>query len=70
MHALHQQLIGMRRRHPWLTRARVEVTDKQNEHISYTVTDGEHRCEVTVTLQPEVTAQIRFDDGEDATFTW
>lgn len=70
MHALYRQLIGMRRRHPWLTRARVEVTDKQNEHISYTVTDGEHRCEVTVTLQPEVTAQIRFDDGEDATFTW
>ncbi len=70
MHALYRRLIGMRRRHPWLTRARVEVTDKQNEHISYTVTDGEHRCEVTVTLQPEVTAQIRFDDGEDATFTW
>ena len=32
---LHQDLIGLRRRHPWLVRARTEVTELDNPQLSY-----------------------------------
>lgn len=48
----HQALIGLRRRHPWLTRATVEVLDKTNETIRYEVTDGAEKLLVEAWLQP------------------
>jgi glycosidase len=36
---LHQQLIGLRRRHPWLVRARTEVGTLTNTAMTYTLTD-------------------------------
>jgi cyclomaltodextrinase len=37
---LHQDLIGLRRRHPWLHRARTHVVDLANRHLVYRSTDG------------------------------
>lgn len=36
---LHQDLIGLRRRHPWLHRARTEVTHLSNERLVYRTGD-------------------------------
>jgi cyclomaltodextrinase / maltogenic alpha-amylase / neopullulanase len=47
---LHQDLIGLRRRHPWLHRARTRVIDLANEHLVYESTDGEHRLTVALNL--------------------
>lgn len=70
MFDLYRQLIGMRRRHPWLTTATVEVLDKSNEALSYRVTKDDHSCEVSLTLNPTATARVRFDDGESADLAW
>ncbi|WP_328582300.1 alpha-amylase family glycosyl hydrolase [Streptomyces sp. NBC_00370] len=40
VYRLHQLLIGLRRRHPWLVRARTSVTELSNTSLAYTVTDG------------------------------
>jgi cyclomaltodextrinase len=40
---LHQRLIGIRRRHPWLVRARTEVSDLTNTTVRLTSTDGTNR---------------------------
>ncbi|MEV0405205.1 alpha-amylase family protein [Actinoallomurus sp. NPDC050550] len=47
-HRLHQDLIGFRRRHPWLVRARTTVTALTNTTMVYTAADGDHG--VTVAL--------------------
>jgi cyclomaltodextrinase / maltogenic alpha-amylase / neopullulanase len=47
---LHQDLIGLRRRHPWLHRARTNVVELANEHLVYETTDGEHRLTVALNL--------------------
>ena len=47
---LHQDLIGIRRRHPWLHRARTRVIDLANEHLVYESTDGDHRLIVALNL--------------------
>lgn len=44
----HQELIGFRRRNPWLHHARTEVTQLSNTEIVYDASDGEHR--ITVAL--------------------
>ncbi|WP_062516356.1 alpha-amylase family glycosyl hydrolase [Demequina gelatinilytica] len=46
--ALHRQLLGLRRRHAWLHRARVEVTHVANETIVYVCTDGDRRLAVAL----------------------
>ena len=38
---LHQELIGVRRRHPWLTRAQTTVEHLTNESLALRSTDGE-----------------------------
>jgi cyclomaltodextrinase len=47
---LHQELIGLRRRHPWLHRARTRVVDLANEHLVYESVDGERRLIVALNL--------------------
>ncbi|MDI6099393.1 alpha-amylase family protein [Actinoplanes sp. NEAU-A12] len=36
----HQELIGLRRRHPWLHAARTTILDTANEHLSYATSAG------------------------------
>lgn len=73
MYQLHQELIGMRRRHSWLTSGRIEIVEKENESIHYTVVDrqdGGNRVEVEVSLAHNVNVEIVFSDGENAHYEW
>lgn len=47
---LHQQLIGLRRRHPWLVRARTTITALTDESVAYTAGDGVSRLAVALNL--------------------
>ncbi|MEV4673706.1 alpha-amylase family glycosyl hydrolase [Actinomadura sp. NPDC049382] len=50
---LHQQLIGLRRRHPWLVRAETTVATLTNTVLSYTVGRGAERLGVVLNLGDE-----------------
>jgi cyclomaltodextrinase len=50
VYRLHQRLIGLRRRHPWLVRARSTFTTLTNTAAAYTVGDGEHALAVALNL--------------------
>jgi cyclomaltodextrinase len=47
---LHQELIGLRRRHPWLHRARTEVVELANERMVYRSSSEGNRLTVTLDL--------------------
>jgi cyclomaltodextrinase len=47
---LHQQLIGLRRRHSWLHTARTTVVHLSNEQLVYQTSDGQHRLLVALNL--------------------
>ena len=47
---LHQQLIGVRRRHPWLHRARSHVLSLSNTQFIYECFDGDQRITVGLNL--------------------
>ncbi len=68
LHAIYQNLIGLRRRHPWLSRARLEVIDKQNAWITYAATHGDERVDVRLDLDPAPAVSITCSDGE--TWSW
>lgn len=68
MHDHYRDLIGFRRRHQWLSRARVEVVGKDNTWISYVCTGEGHRVQVDLRLTPTAWVQASADDGES--FTW
>ena len=70
MYGLHQSLIASRRRHPWLSRARVEVLETTNEAISYRVSAGADSLTVHLTLRPGPAARLEFSDGETAEYSW
>ncbi|MGO1315557.1 MAG: alpha-amylase family glycosyl hydrolase [Cellulomonadaceae bacterium] len=46
----HQALIGLRRRHPWLHRARTRTLELTNECVVYEVAEGGHRIVVGLNL--------------------
>ncbi len=50
---LHQELIGLRRRHPWLEQARTEVRHLANEQIVYRSAFGEAALHVALNLADE-----------------
>jgi cyclomaltodextrinase len=50
---LHQQLIGMRRRHPWLHRATTTQVELANEQFVYRVAAGEAALLVALNLADE-----------------
>ncbi|MEV3925382.1 alpha-amylase family protein [Actinomadura coerulea] len=52
-HRLHQDLIGVRRRHPWLVRARTTAATLTNTAFSYTVEDGPERLGVVLNTGEE-----------------
>src|SRR5712664_4162487 len=58
---LHQDLIGMRRRQPWLHHARTRVVDLANTHFVYQAFHGEHRLLVALNLtDAPVTRQVPY----------
>ena len=46
----HKELIGIRRRHPWLVRARTERLHVSNEQLTYRVSAGDDALEVRLDL--------------------
>ncbi|MWA00153.1 DUF3459 domain-containing protein [Actinomadura sp. LD22] len=52
-HRLHQDLIGVRRRHPWLVRAHTQVATLTNTALSYTVGQGDERLGVVLNVADE-----------------
>ncbi len=50
LYRLHQDLIGLRRRHPWLHRARTEVVDLANRAVTYDSVDPAGAGSLRVTL--------------------
>lgn len=47
---LHQELVALRRRHPWLHGARTEQLHLANTRFCYRVSDGEHALVVALSL--------------------
>jgi cyclomaltodextrinase len=47
---LHQDLIGLRRRHPWLHNARTNIIELTNQHLIYDAIDGIHRIQVLLNI--------------------
>jgi glycosidase len=73
-HRLHQDLIGLRRRHPWLVRAQTTVATLTNTALSYTVGHGADRLAVVLNLGDEpATAELPAADwtcaAGEASFT-
>lgn len=66
MRNVHQELISLRRRHPWLHDARVDVTSIANERITYDVSGdgGSLTVEMEVVGKPSVVVR----DGENVEF--
>lgn len=64
VHRLHQQLIGLRRRKPWLVHARTATIELRNEFIHYRVEGGEGDwLEVQVLLENGCHVRIWGPDG-------
>lgn len=65
MYRLHQDLIGLRRRHPWLTRAKTRPVVLTNEHYVYDVTSasGEQTLNVDLDLRHGASARITAPNG-------
>ncbi|WP_026552759.1 alpha-amylase family glycosyl hydrolase [Arthrobacter sp. H20] len=51
--ALHQELIGLRRRHPWLHRATTDVIQLSNEVLAYRIAVGADALVVALNLSPD-----------------
>ena len=47
---LHQELISLRRQHPWLHTARTQVVALTNQQLVYNTSDGDHRLTVALNL--------------------
>jgi cyclomaltodextrinase len=50
LYHLHQELIGLRRRQPWLHRARTRPVHLTNEQFAYEASDGGHRIIVALNI--------------------
>ncbi|MCE1175478.1 MAG: alpha-amylase, partial [Propionibacteriales bacterium] len=68
LYRLHQDVLGLRRRNPWLTRGVVEVLAKTNTELSYQVSGAGHAAVVRLELEPQPRALIEVD-GQPA-FAW
>lgn len=66
MHNAHRQLIGLRRRHPWLHRATVTVTSIANERITYDV--GADGRSLSVALEVTGKPSVEIRDGENVEY--
>ena len=63
----HQRLLALRRRHPWLTRARVEQLELENERFVYRASDpqGEGSLTVELDISGDPRASITGADGAE-----
>lgn len=61
LYRLHQDLIGLRRRNPWITRGSVHVEAKDRTWISYRTTGSDHHLQVRLGFDPRSHAQITID---------
>jgi cyclomaltodextrinase len=50
LYHLHQELIGLRRRHPWLHHARTSTVHLTNEQFVYRAADGDHGLLVALSV--------------------
>lgn len=64
LYRVHQDLIGLRRRHPWLTRGHVRVVAKDNTYITYETTGDGHTMQVQLRLEPVPTVKISVDGSD------
>ena len=64
-YACHQDLIGLRRRHPWLATARTSAVLVENTRYVYrsTASDGQRFLEVSLDLEPGGPCVIRDEGG-------
>jgi cyclomaltodextrinase len=58
IYRLHQDLIGLRRRHPWLHRAQTEMLHLASEQMIYRVAAGEQHLVVALSLADE---EVRYE---------
>lgn len=65
LYRVHQDLIGLRRRHPWVTRGRVRVVAKDLTWITYETSRDGHTMRVELRLEPVPCVSITVD-GSDA----
>ena len=65
---LHQALIALRRRNPWLLDARTEAVKLENKHFVYrsTSADAQHSLTVDLNIEQSPTFTIRNADGSTA----
>lgn len=63
VHRAYQDLIGLRRRHPWLVRATTETLSLVNEHFVYRVTGGGDRLDVEIDLAGQGPSVVIRDAG-------
>lgn len=68
LYRLHQYLIGLRRRNPWLSRAKIDIVHKENTSLRYRVSDGDQSLDVLVWLEPSPRIQILSHDRQ--VFGW
>ena len=63
----HQELIGLRRRHPWLVNARTETLHLENQRIVYrsSAADGSTSLDVEIDLSCSPNAAIRDATGRE-----
>lgn len=59
----HQELIGLRRRHPWLVRATTEATSLTNTRYAYTARAGDDALHVELDVTDGHRAVVRDDAG-------
>ena len=50
MYRTHQDLIGLRRRNPWLVHATTETLALENPHITYRSSADGHHIDVNINL--------------------
>jgi glycosidase len=60
---LHQLLIGLRRRNPWLVRARTSVAELTNTTLSYAGSDGADSLAVALNIA-DAPVEVRLPTGE------
>jgi cyclomaltodextrinase len=58
VYRMHQDLIGFRRRHPWLSRARSEVVEVANRRLVFESFDGEGRIRVAIDLDRDPAFEV------------
>lgn len=64
----YQELIALRRRHPWVSRGSVEVGQVTNETLVYRVSDGSHRMDVRLDLDRAPQVSILVNGASE--FAW